>query len=155
MPDLKSELQKFIEKQPAAPAPSRRSAVWSVLKRNPGVSTYELAAKTGESTAFVSTCLLSFETRGLANRTQRNGVMYHTAVGESYPEFDKSKFAQQLGLARKGVKARKTRKVIKAKPAPVTSEPTVQVTDIDTMLSKLNVIQAKELMRKLNELFSA
>lgn len=151
MPDLKSELQKFIEKQPAPAKLSRRAAVWNVLKRNAGVSTYELAAKAGESTAFVSTCLLSFVTRGLAKRLQHNGVMYHTAIGESYPEFDKAKFAQQLGLSRKGAKSRKARKTrTVTKPAPV-----APTTDIDAMLSKLNVVQAKELMRKLNELFSA
>lgn len=157
MPDLKSELQKFIANTAQEPAtttkPNRRAIVWNVLKKNAGVSAYELAAKTGESNSFVSTCLLSFVNRSLATRTYHNGVLYHTAVGENYPEFDKVEFARQLGLARK---TRKVKKVIRVKAKPTEpAAPSVQVTDIDAMLSKLNVIQAKELMRKLNELFSA
>lgn len=162
MPDLQSELTKVLtQKQfddddntieaPAEMTMSRR--VWEYIKAHPTSSAKEISDGTSLKNSVVANAVNKFYVRGIVvRRESRHGYTYTTSVDE-YPVFDRAAHGRQM--IKLAVEARKKN----AKAARATKPAKLQVQhkpagfDVDAIIGNLNVLQAKQLLVRLKEVF--
>lgn len=115
MPDLKSELMKLNnlkfddegepdmpitmdEPTPAQPT-SMREQVWNYIKANPMTSNAGLCAALGLDSMTGASHLGALFNRALVTRVRGSGSYHYTAVGDSYPVFDRASNGKRISEA--------------------------------------------------------
>lgn len=181
MPDLQSELNKILNqkqfdddegKKPAvvvATSPKElatdsnlRVRAWHYIKEHPGATVGDIAAALGTTTPSLAGGLHKMYVRGNLDRTHRaDGTGFHyTAKGDSYNVLSVEQRVEMMHKARwtkTKTKAPKQPKKPKTKPIkwvddkPKAAEP--KAFDADAIIANLTVLQARELLVKLKEVF--
>lgn len=125
MPDLKSELMKLnnlkfdddgeadmpitmVEPTPAPQQITMREQVWNYIKANPMTSNAGLSAALGLACMASASHVGALFNRSLVTRVQINGAYHYTAVGDSYPAFNRVAHGRKISEALRG-KHRKSR----------------------------------------------
>ena len=147
--------------------PSSRERAWRFVKDNPGVTVGQIAEAIGSTSQSIAGGLHKMVLRGDLTRERADdgsGFRYYAAT-ESYEVMsmeDRVASMMRARAARKGKpgpKPKAKRSVKKAKPSPIKwadekpTAPAPQAFDADAILAGLNVLQARELMDKLKQLF--
>lgn len=147
--------------------PSSRERAWRFVKDNPGVTVGQIAEAIGSTSQSIAGGLHKMVLRGDLTRERSDdgsGFRYYAAT-ESYEVMsmeDRVASMMRARAARKGKpgpKPKAKRSVKKAKPSPIkradekSTAPAPQAFDADAILAGLNVLQARELMDKLKQLF--
>lgn len=166
MPDLQSELAKVLTQQQfddddnTTEAPTTMSfaqQIWEYVKTHPTSNAKEVVQGTNIKASVVANALNKLFIRGLVTRRDMPGGYSYTASVDSYPVFDRAAHGKemiQLAVAarRKNAKAARATKTAKAKPT-VQSQPAPTTFDVDAIIGSLNVLQAKQLLVRLKEVF--
>ncbi len=175
MPDLQSELSKLLNQkqfddEPGAPVIQTITAdgnsnhrIFEYVVKNPAATALQIANALGKHQNNVSTVLKSFTDKGLMRRAKPHmGSFEYTATVDKYPAFDRvAHIKNNMAIARKkAAEARKAappkKKVVVVKRKPEPAQPAPQPAaklEVDTILESINIIQARELLNKLNILF--
>lgn len=147
---------------------SMRARAWRFVKDNPGVGVRKIAAALGTTTPNIAGGLHKMVQRGNLRRVvaQDGSGFNYFAVGDDYIVMTVEERVASMHRARAaaatkpGPKPGTKRSVKKPKPRPIQwvperkQEPAASKPfNADEILAGLNVLQAKELLRKLNELF--
>jgi hypothetical protein len=160
MPDLQSELAKVLTQQQfddddgPAEAPATMSfaqQIWEYVKTHPTSNAKEVVQGTNIKASVVANALNKLYVRGLVTRRDLPGGYSYTASVDSYPVFDRSAHGKemiQLAVAarKKNAKAAKAKPTAQPQPAPTAF-------DVDAIIGGLNVLQAKQLLVRLKEVF--
>lgn len=181
MPDLQSELAKVLSQtnfddepdttEPATvidtttptTAPpgrptqenSKRRTVWNFIRANAMSTVVDVAKATGLPERFCYGTISALLRYGRLTRKQINGLYCYSVISDNYED----------RLLKKDAKpAKKPKKVVKPlteikrdlglppTPAPAPT-PTSKAFDPDAIINQLNVLQAKELMVRLKQVF--
>lgn len=143
-------------------ASNLRVRAWNFIKQNPGSTLGEIATALGSTTPSLAGGLHKMVQRGNLERTHHaDGTGYHyTAKGDTYNVMsveDRIALMQKARGQKRNVKAPKAVKKPKTKPIkwvqdkPKAPEP--KAFDADEIIAGLTVLQAKELLVKLKEVF--
>lgn len=151
---------------------SMRARAWNFIKDHPGASVGQVAAALGTSTPNIAGGLHKMVQRGNLRRTRAedgSGFNYFTtadeyvvmSVEERVASMQKARAARLANPGpKRSVKKPKTRptkwtpeKPLAERKRELIAAAAPKPFNADEILSGLNVLQAKELLRKLNELF--
>lgn len=170
MPDLQSELTKvltqthFDDDADAAASPpawtkstrthetSSRRVVWNFIRTNAGSTMSEICGGTGFSEPFCYSAVGALYKSGRLTREKESGSHFrYTAISDNYNDRLRNR-AEALKTPKKARKARKakTPAAVEAPKAPERRE-----FNADEVLRGLNIIEAKQLLVRLQNLFSA
>jgi hypothetical protein len=179
MPDLKSELMKldnltFDDDVGGEPAPittdkpNISKLIWDTIKANPNKTSIEIAnlMNNGDMSG-IATRLKQMLDRGVLERTQQNGYWTYTAVGDSYPAFNRAEAmakAQAARLEKKlkrekqkeynaRYKAKKQITVVRAQDIPATSLSSNP--SAEQLVNSMSVGMAKAVYLELKKVFEA
>lgn len=158
---------QMAQAQSQSQALSKREAIWNYVRDNPSSTSVEVSNALNLDATATATTLLQMVVRKVLDRTQHNGLYHYSVAVDAYPRFDK--VAHMYSLINRAAEARKSSPPQKPKKAKVKAKPAQPAKSLDEMkqaiapqlkkfnadeiLAGLNVLQAKELLRKLNELF--
>ena len=165
MPDLQSELAKVLTQKQfddddgpaeAPPTMSFAQQIWEYVKTHPTSNAKEVVQGTNIKASVVANALNKLYVRGLVTRRDMPGGYSYTASVDNYPAFDRSAHGKemiQLAVAARKKNA-KAAKAAKAKVKPTAqSQPAPTAFDVDAIIGNLNVLQAKQLLVRLKEVF--
>lgn len=163
MPDLQSELSKALSQakfddddnaDTAAPL-SFAQQIWEYVKTHPTSNAKEVVHGTSIKSSVVANALNKLYVRELVTRRDMPGGYAYTVSVDKYPVFDRSAHGKemiQLAVAARKKNAKAAKAKIKAKPT-VQSQPAPTAFDVDAIIGNLNVLQAKQLLVRLKEVF--
>lgn len=148
---------------------SMRARAWRFIKDNPGVAVGQIAAALGTTTPNIAGGLHKMVLRGNLRRTRAedgSGFHYFTTADEYVVMTVEERIASMhkaraASRSKPGPKPKpKTKRpskrfkpIAERKQELLAAAPAPKPFNVDEILSGLNVLQAKELLRKLHELF--
>jgi hypothetical protein len=163
MPDLKSELKKLEalkfddEGEPDMPITmkpkSERESVWEYIKANPMSSSAGVSAALGIDASSSASQVGALLNKSLLTRVHIGGSYHYTAVGDSYPVFDRVAHGKKIGRATRG-KPKKSRVVKDERPKAQAPAPIpLAAFSAQDMIESMPVGKARALYDELKKLF--
>jgi hypothetical protein len=160
MPDLQSELSKALSQakfddddsvDTAAPL-SFSQQIWEYVKTHPTSNAKEVVYGTNIKASVVANALNKLYVRELVTRRDTPGGYSYTVSVDKYPVFDRS--AHGKDTIKLAIAARRKSAKVKTKAKPTTqAQPAPTAFDVDAIIGNLNVLQAKQLLVRLKEVF--
>lgn len=132
--------------------------IWDWLVDHPSSTAREVAEGTGIAFASGHRVLSVLFAKGNLSRAQHNGLYAYTTVGTAYPVITREEALQRAWAARRAAGAKKKHKASRiakapsAKVVPIKPE-APKASGVESILNSLNVVQARELLNRLKQLF--
>lgn len=175
MPDLQSELTKALaqanfDDEPGAKEPpimvqdkpksgkrpqeqSNRRVVWNYVRTHPLSTVSSVTKATGFNENFCYSTIGALLASGRLTREMIDGIYRYSVISDNYEDRLLKKNVKSVKTPKKPVKPLAEMKRDLGLPKAPTPTPPAPTFDPDTIINQLNVLQAKELMVRLKQVF--